>query len=212
MATKYIEKYTGSSDTNVPANRSKAAGIGYKTDDGKIHYNDGGTDRAVVTEDQAQTLSSKTLTTPAIAGAVVLTADTTIDATYAGKTIVLSKAAGLAVTLPAATGTGNVFRFWTKTKITSGAQKIQVANATDYFRGQIAAVTDSANGSAPDAWATASTGTVATESDTISADGSTQGGNIGDYYEIVDLDTNVFGVRGLIKASGTEATPFSAAV
>lgn len=221
MATKYLEIVNGTSDPRYPANRdnAKAAGVYVDSNDSyQLKYRQNGTDKKVIDESSTQTLSGKTLTAPVltnpnITGAVAaLTADTTIDATYAGKIITLSKAAGLAVTLPAATGTGNVYRFVTKTKVTSGAQKIQVANATDYFRGQILAVTDAADGSAPDAWATASTGTVATESDTISADGSTQGGNIGDYYEIIDLAAGVFAVRGLIKASGTEASPFSAAV
>ena len=50
-------------------------------------------------------------------------------------------------------------------------------------------------------------------SDTITLDGTTTGGvNIGDYVLLTDIATNQYTVSGLLNASGTEATPFSAAV
>ena len=43
-------------------------------------------------------------------------------------------------------------------------------------------------------------------------DGSEKGGIKGDHWEIVDIASGLFHVRGFITQSGTEATPFSAAV
>ena len=49
--------------------------------------------------------------------------------------------------------------------------------------------------------------------DTITLDGTTTGGvNIGDYVLLTDIATNQYTVSGLLNASGTEATPFSASV
>ena len=50
-------------------------------------------------------------------------------------------------------------------------------------------------------------------SDTITLNGTTTGGvNIGDYVLLTDIATDQYSVSGLLNASGTEATPFSAAV
>jgi fructose-specific component phosphotransferase system IIB-like protein len=52
----------------------------------------------------------------------------------------------------------------------------------------------------------------ASDSDTITMDGSTTGGIVGDRVELVDVAENVWAVNGIIQQTGTEATPFSAAV
>ena len=50
-------------------------------------------------------------------------------------------------------------------------------------------------------------------SDTITLNGTTTGGvNIGDYVLLTDIATDQYSVSGLLNASGSEATPFSAAV
>jgi hypothetical protein len=43
-------------------------------------------------------------------------------------------------------------------------------------------------------------------------DGSTQGGLKGDSIEIIDVATGLFSCKVFITQTGTEATPFSAAV
>ena len=53
----------------------------------------------------------------------------------------------------------------------------------------------------------------AASSDTITLNGTTTGGvNKGDWVELEDIASGIWGVTGLLTGSGTEATPFSAAV
>ena len=51
-------------------------------------------------------------------------------------------------------------------------------------------------------------------SDTITLNGGTQGGIVGDYLELIDIATNQYHVRGVMRvaAGANPATPFSAAV
>lgn len=134
-----------------------------------------------------------------------LTASTTLTTADAGKAIVLNAAAGLTVTLPAATGTGKVYEIFIGTTVTSNSYVIQVADANHTIRGMVHTADDTAT-PVPGVWVAAAT------SDTITLDGSTQGGLIGDRIVLTDIAANVFQVTGALKQSGTEATPFSAAV
>ena len=122
-------------------------------------------------------------------------------ALYNGQTINLSRAAGITVTLPAATGTNATYRFLVTTSVTSNSYKIQVANSTDVIQGilNVAGTTGTPFGSLP-------------ASDTITMNGSTQGGLVGSYVEITDIATGVFTTSGALIGSGTVVTPFSAAV
>jgi hypothetical protein len=52
----------------------------------------------------------------------------------------------------------------------------------------------------------------AADSDTITANGSTKGGIKGESIELIDMASNTWWVRVMGSATGTEATPFSAAV
>jgi hypothetical protein len=52
----------------------------------------------------------------------------------------------------------------------------------------------------------------AAASDTITLNGTTLGGIVGDHIEIIDAITGTFAVRVFTAATGTEATPFSATV
>lgn len=141
---------------------------------------------------------------------VTLTGDTTItEATHEGKTCLLGEVGGnaaLTVTLPVATGSGGIYRFVVSVVNTSG-YTIEVADATDIMYGNIIA---NSTGDTPDLaqpWPTAA------DSDTITLDGTTTGGvAIGDWVELQDIATNAWAVRGVVTASGSEATPFSAAV
>jgi hypothetical protein len=124
-------------------------------------------------------------------------------ATHDSKILLMGGAGSLRThTLPAAAGTGARFRFVVGAVNTSG-YKIQVTT-TDVMYGVINSVNDSA---APIAWATAA------DSDTITLDGTTKGGvAVGDWIEVEDVATGKWVVRGQTNSSGTEATPFSAAV
>jgi hypothetical protein len=123
---------------------------------------------------------------------------------HAGRTIVINAAAGCAVTLPNATGTGSVYRFVIGTTITSNSTTIKVNNATDVMSGRAYVISD--NSAAVLGYATAST------SDTITLNGSTLGGIIGDHIEIIDAIAGTYTVRVFTAGTGTEATPFSATV
>lgn len=133
----------------------------------------------------------------------VTTSTVTITADeHAGRVVTLNRAAGVTATLPAATGTGNVYKFFVGTTVTSNDDIIQVANATDVIQGVLAVVTDIAG---------VVVNTTAT-SDTITMNGSTTGGVIGSYVEITDVASGFFACTGALVATGAEATPFSAAV
>lgn len=135
---------------------------------------------------------------------VLDTAAITLNSSFAGIPLVFTRAAGVIVTLPAATGTGDIYKFYVNTTVTSNSYKIQVANATDIISGL--ALADDGDGEPANGWPTTST------TDTITMDGSTQGGIKGDSLEIVDIASGQFCVRAFLTNSGTEATPFSAAV
>jgi len=136
---------------------------------------------------------------------VSVTADVTLtSASHAGRTMLLDVASGATVTLPAASGTGNIYKFFVKTTVTSNDYIIQVASADDTMAG-VAVV-------ANDGGATASIFETVAASDTITLDGSTTGGILGGQIEIQDVASGVFSVVVRGAATGTEATPFSAAV
>lgn len=136
---------------------------------------------------------------------VSVTEDVTLtSASHAGRTMVLDVASGATVTLPAATGTGNVYKFFVKTTVTSNDYIIQVASADDTMAG-VAMV-------ANDGGATASIFETVAASDTITLDGSTTGGILGGQIELQDVASGVFSVTIRQAATGSEATPFSAAV
>lgn len=109
-------------------------------------------------------------------------------------------------TLPAAAGTGDVYKFVVGAVNTSN-YVIKVANASDVMYGNV--ITNS-TGDTPDLaqpWPTAA------DSDTITLNGTTQGGvAVGDFITVQDIATNKWAVFGVTTTSGVEATPFSAAV
>lgn len=123
---------------------------------------------------------------------------------HAGRTITVSSAAPIAITLPQATGTGNRYRFNIRVAATGTAHTIKVANATDVMSGMVVSHTTSSD---------AVIAYVATATDdTISLNGTTKGGVVGDWYEIVDIKTGFFQVMGHAAPTGSYATPFSATV
>lgn len=135
------------------------------------------------------------------AGATTLTITA---ASHAGKTVVLNNTGPIAVTLPQATGTGNIYSFFVAVAATGTSSTIKVANSTDVMAGfQFTVTTTSTN---VEGFATSAT------SDTISFNGTTLGGIVGDQYIVQDMKTGVFAVTLFSSSTGTEATPFSAAV
>lgn len=154
-----------------------------------------------------QEIVTSAVPTNVVAATIALTA-----ALHANKTVTLNRAAGIAVTLPAATGTGNKYRVIVGTTFT-GAATVKVANATDYFIG-VAQMGIDGGTAVPHQYPTANTGTVATESDTIDMLGTSNstGGIKGQVMEFEDIASAVFAVLVRGDAAATEATPFSAGV
>jgi hypothetical protein len=127
------------------------------------------------------------------------------QAAHAGRVVMLNRAAGIAVTLPDPSGTGDVYTFVVQTTFT-GAASIAVAAATDTMTGTAILFAD--GGDTVVGFATAA------DSDTIDllGTGNSTGGIAGQVIRITDVANNLFHVELVSDAAGTEATPFSANV
>lgn len=124
--------------------------------------------------------------------------------THGETLLVVDRAAGVTATLPDATGSGAKYTFILKTTVTSNSFKVQVPDADNTMTGTAILGQDAAD--------TAVLFETASTTDTITMNGSTTGGIKGDIVECWDLDADLWFVRVLGSATGTEATPFSAAV
>jgi len=133
---------------------------------------------------------------------VSLTASATLDRSHLGSTVTLDAAAGLTVTLPASSGSGDIYTIVIGTTVTSNDYIVQVANATDVIQGAIGVSTDASGVVIP----------TAATSDTITMNGSTTGGVKGGTIILQDVASGVWAVSGALVSTGAEATPFSAAV
>ena len=140
--------------------------------------------------------------TPVNATAATLTVT---QATHAGRVVTLNRATGVTVTLPAAAGTGSVYVFEIGTTTSGGSQVIKVANSSDVINGFAHTISD-------DAGAPMKGYKAAATDDTITLNGTTTGGLLGDLVVITDVATNIFHAQVMTASTGTEATPFSATV
>jgi hypothetical protein len=131
---------------------------------------------------------------------LVITASNGLADAYNGEVIPLNRAAGVTVTLPAATGSQAVYTFLVGTTFTSNGV-IQVANSTDTM-----------NGIANVGGGTGSVFSTLPASDTITMNGSTTGGLAGSLITLRDVATGDWIVTANLIGSGSPATPFSAAV
>jgi len=129
---------------------------------------------------------------------------TVTKALHANKVVVLSLAAGIAVTLPAATGSGDEYKFIVGLTFT-GAASIKVVG-NDIMKGTAVLFQD--GGDAVVGFNTAA------DSDTIDLLGTANstGGMIGERIDLIDIAADTWSVRIVSDAGGTEATPFSATV
>lgn len=204
MSTRFIRKESG---TTKLLDRSTDAGVQYDTADGFLKYSDAGTVRNIVETAKAQILAGKQIQGIAPLSITGSSQILTVAA-HDGIPLIVNRAAGCAITLPAATGSGACFRIWIGTTLTSGSFSVAVASGTDFMRGAAYTV-----GAAQATFLTANSGTVATESDTVTFNRTTTGlGTIGDYLEFFDIAAAVWSVELEYASSGTAATPFSAAV
>lgn len=125
--------------------------------------------------------------------------------THEGCVVVANRAAGITLTLPASTGGGGKYVVVVGTAITSNNLIVQVANSTDIMQGVAVMATDNAS----DVVVAFET---AVDSDTITMNGSTKGGLKGDRIVLEDVASGLWQVHIVAAGTGTEVTPFSAAV
>ena len=128
---------------------------------------------------------------------------------HAGRILLLGEVGGNAdvvLTLPDATGSGNVYEFIVSVTMASNTYKIACPDADNTITGTIQYLDLDGN-------AVSAFGTVAA-SDTITLNGGTQGGQVGDTLTLIDLVANKWMVKGQMRvpAGANPATPFSAAV
>lgn len=134
-----------------------------------------------------------------------ITASTTLDRTkHAGAVSVINAAAGLTLTLPASSGSGDEYEIVVGTTVTSNNDIVKVANSTDIMQGNCIQAAD--GGSTSNMWETGAT------DDTITMNGTTTGGIKGDRIVLKDVASGFWEVTIIGSASGTEATPFSSTV
>lgn len=156
------------------------------------------------------TLTTPTITNPTISGNTpvnVTAATVTLGSTHVGRMTTLNRAAGIAVTLPAATGTGDVYTLHVGTTFTGASTvKVNATPGTDVMQGTAILFADA--GDTTVGFATAAT------ADTIDllGTGNSTGGIFGATIELVDSASGTWSVRYVSDAAGTEATPFSATV
>jgi hypothetical protein len=119
----------------------------------------------------------------------------------AGALCLYDGAAGVVYTLPTPV-IGMTFRFGTSVSRTSNAHKVITNLATEFITGGVALV----NSGATTGEFFAADGTTIRA---LSANGTTTGGIIGDYYELTAISTTVWFCRGVLNQTGTAATPFA---
>lgn len=121
------------------------------------------------------------------------------SAAHAGRTVLLDLAGAQAVTLPAATGTGNKYRFVVVTTAT-GDHTITAAGS-DIMIGMCHMANDT----------DASASLFETQAATvITLNGTTTGGIKGATVELQDVATATWTVSVVTAATGVEASPFDA--
>jgi hypothetical protein len=120
---------------------------------------------------------------------------------HSGRIIALDTAAGSTCTLPAATGTGARYTFIVTVTPTSNQHTV-AAYTTDIMTG-FAIGTDDDAPPVGNIWPTAA------DTDKLSMNSSTTGGEIGDRVECIDIKTGVWSVMCYLTQTGTEATPFA---
>ena len=135
--------------------------------------------------------------------------DAITQAEHAGRLLLLGEVGGNAnvtLTLPDATGTGDVYEFVVTVHMASNSYKIQAPDADNTITGQVQYLDE-------DGTAVTSYPTVAA-SDTITLNGGTQGGLVGDTLTLIDIAADKWMVKGLMRVSAgaNPSTPFTAAV
>lgn len=145
-----------------------------------------------------------------IGGATVDAANSIVNATaatltvtaalHAGKIVTLNRATGIAIALPGATGTGNRYRFFVGTAVSGGSHVWSATPTTDVISG-INYMAKAATALTPFL--------SASNTNTITFNGGTTGGALGDWVDLIDVATAQWWVSVLCVGTSTVATPFS---
>jgi len=155
----------------------------------------------------ATTIGGVNVNAPGVVSALGSTLTAT-GALHAEKVVAFGKTDGTIVTLPAATGTGNVYTFVIAVTATSNANIIKVANATDVMDGSLNIQADT------DADGTLACWMAEVGDDTMTfAGAATTGGIVGGRITCIDYAAGFWSCTAFtISGGGAEATPFSATV
>lgn len=125
-----------------------------------------------------------------------------LTTSQSGSIILLDKADGLTITLPA-DSVGLTYKFVTTVDLTSSNYIIQGYNSSDIFKGGVLSVDDT----------TPEVATMFKPNGTshyiCTMNGTTTGGEIGTELTFTCVATNTWLVTGTVAANGTLATPFS---
>ena len=149
----------------------------------------------------AQLISASSGVVDTTATVLALTA-----ALHAGRIVTVSSTAPIAITLPASAGTGNKYRLNIRVVATTTGHTIKVANTTDVMSGIVVGHTTATT------VATVVSFKATATDDTITINGTTQGGVVGDIIDLTDIKTGFWEVKMRTSPTGTHATPFSATV
>jgi hypothetical protein len=125
----------------------------------------------------------------------------TLTAKEAGALCMFDSAAGVVYTLPTPV-TGMIFRFGTSVSRTSNAHKVITNLATEFITGGVFL----GNSAAATGEFFAADGTTIRA---CSTNGTTTGGIIGDWYELIAISSTVWFARGILNQTGTAATPWA---
>jgi hypothetical protein len=215
MATRFIEGVDPNSDHSISTILDALKNmVGphqvpfvFDQDTGLVHYYDkvNSAARTLVNLDQAQTLEGKVLTlqTP-----LSVTGAATFGATHVGRTSVLNAVAGGQIDLPAATGTGNVYKAVVGTALTSAAWIFRTNVATgDRFTGAV--LIDDTGDTGPVAAAAFFPAGASDEVLTMAFAATL--GTIGAWVEFEDYKTGLWLVKGYLGGSIDPATPWGVA-
>lgn len=160
----------------------------------------GGLDLSTLLATAAEINRVADVSTRLVAGGATLAVT---EAAHDGKTILLDTAAGSNPTLPAATGSGAIFRFVVSVVPTSNQHRLSVTGNDTFFGN----VWTNSTGDTPDLgqpWPAAA------GNNQVNLNGTTTGGlSIGDYLEVQDIVADKWLIIGFTTTSGTEATPFA---
>lgn len=127
-------------------------------------------------------------------------ATATLTVAQSGSTILFDRAAGIVYTLPPPQ-VGLFYDFITTVAISSGAAEVDTDSASTFILGQV--VNAVAAGTSTIFFADG------TSNVKISSNGTTTGGLKGGSYRLTAVSSTVWECNGIVKGSGTIATPFA---